>query len=104
MAEVNRLAARSGSNSITRDECGEHRRLTARQTRGERPAGKTMSRSAGLLTANALRLRTWVYTHRRTDVVVTEQLLNGADVVPVLQKMRGKAMLKCVRADALRDP
>jgi hypothetical protein len=30
--------------------------------------------------------------HRRADIAVTEQLLNGADIVTVLEHMRGEAV------------
>src|SRR3989338_5361282 len=42
--------------------------------------------------------------HRRADIAVTEQLLNRADVVPVLEKVRGKKVSKRVRTDTLRHP
>ena len=41
--------------------------------------------------------------HGGADILVAEQFLNGADIVPVLEKMRGEGMAKGVAGDALFD-
>src|SRR5262245_36221587 len=41
--------------------------------------------------------------HRRRDIAMPEQLLDGADVVPSLEQMRREAVAQRVRADGLDD-
>ena len=42
--------------------------------------------------------------HRRSDVGMAEQSLNGADIVIGLQQMGGEAVSEGVRGDPLDDP
>ena len=41
--------------------------------------------------------------HRGFDIFVTEEFLDGADVVTVLEKVGGEGMAKGVATDALGD-
>lgn len=56
----------------------------------------------GLRTPLPPRFKTWVY-HGRTDIGVSEQLLNRADIAAIFQQMGGKGMAHGVRAGWLRD-
>ena len=40
---------------------------------------------------------------RCADVFVTQQFLHGANIIPVLQKMRGEGVTKGVRTDRLAN-
>ena len=41
--------------------------------------------------------------HRRLDVLVPEELLNGANIVPIFKEVGGEAVAECVRGDRLVD-
>ena len=41
--------------------------------------------------------------HRRCQLLVSEQILNGANILPVFEQMRGKRMAKRMRAGVFYD-
>ena len=41
--------------------------------------------------------------HRGFDILVTQQILNGADILAVLEQVGGEGVAECVAGDALLD-
>ena len=41
--------------------------------------------------------------HRGLDVLVTQQILNGSDILTVLEQVGGEGVAECVAGDALLD-